>query len=127
MRVVERSEAHKLMAVGAALRPLFQGQRELSWLMWSLVASAYAFTLGVLLRGVAEVRGFQPTGPILNWLAFLANMGGILGSLLGVALVVRSGYAALRRPTAGSKWAPEGRSALPKDPRHRGGRVCASL
>jgi uncharacterized membrane protein len=92
-----------LIAIGAALRHLLLGQRLASWLVWSLVASVYAFTLAVLLRRAAGVKGFQPTGPILNWMAFLANMVGILGSLTGVALTIRGASAALRRPTPGWK------------------------
>ncbi len=92
-----------LIAIGAALRHLVLGQRLASWLVWSLVASAYSFTLAVLLRGVAGVKGFQPTGPSLNWIAFLSNMVGILGSLTGVALTIRGAYAALRTPPAGWK------------------------
>lgn len=45
-----------LVAIGAALRHLVLGQRQAAWLVWSLVASAYAFTLPVLLRGIA-LRG----------------------------------------------------------------------
>ncbi len=89
-----------LIAIGAALRHQVLGQRLASWLVWSLVASAYSFTLAVLLGGVAGVKGFQPTGPILNWIAFLSNMVGILGSLTGVALTIRGAYAALRTPPA---------------------------
>lgn len=86
-----------LLAIGAALRHLVLGGREASWLVWSLVTSAYAFTLAVLLRGAAGVKGFQPTGPILNWVAFLSNMVGILGSLMGVALTIRGADTSLRR------------------------------
>ena len=89
-----------LIAIGAALRYLVLGRRLASWLVWSLVASAYAFTLAVLIRGIAGVKGFQPTGPILNWVAFVSNVVGILGSLMGVALTVRGAYAALRTPPA---------------------------
>ena len=92
-----------LIAIGAALRHLLLGQQESSWLVWSLVASAYAFTLAVLIRGIAGVKGFQPTGPILNWIAFLFNMAGIAGSMMGVALTIRGAYAALRTPPAGWK------------------------
>ncbi|MGE5851129.1 MAG: hypothetical protein ACM362_13455 [Candidatus Methylomirabilota bacterium] len=89
-----------LIAIGAALRHLVLGQRQTSWLVWSLVASAYAFTLAVLLRGVGGAKGFQPTGPILNWIAFLSNMVGIVGSLVGVALTIRGASTALRKPLA---------------------------
>jgi hypothetical protein len=67
------------------------------------VASAYAFTVAVLIRGIAGVKGFQPTGPILNWVAFVSNVVGIVGSLMGVALTIRGASAALRRPTPGWK------------------------
>jgi hypothetical protein len=87
-----------LIAIGAALRHMVLGQREAFWLVWSLVISAYAFTLAVVIRGVAGVRGFQPTGPILNWIAFLSNTVGIVGSLMGVALTIRGAHAALRSP-----------------------------
>lgn len=92
-----------LIAIGAALRHLVLGQRQTSWLVWSLVASAYGFTLAVLLRGVAGVKGFQPTGPILNWIAFLSNMVGIVGSLMGVALTIHGASAALRSPSTDVK------------------------
>ena len=92
-----------LIAIGAALRHLVLGQRLASWLVWSLVASAYAFTLAVLIRGIAGVKGFQPTGPSLNWVAFVSNVVGIVGSLMGVALTIRGASAALRRPTPGWK------------------------
>jgi len=92
-----------LIAIGAALRHLVPGQRQTSWLVWSLVASAYAFTLAVLIRGIAGVKGFQPTGPLLNWVAFVSNAVGIVGSLMGVALTICGAYAALRTPPAGWK------------------------
>ena len=72
-----------LIAIGAALRHLVLGHRKASWVVWSLVVSAYAFTLAVLLQGVAGMRGFQPTGPTLNFVAFTCNMAGVLGSLMG--------------------------------------------
>ena len=89
-----------LIATGAALRQLVLGHREEFWLVWSLVASAYAFTLSVLLRGVAGMGGFYPTGPPLSWVVFACNLVGVLGSLIGIALTVRGAFAALRRPAA---------------------------
>ena len=49
------------------------------------------------------VNGFQPTGLILNWVAFLSNVVGIVGSLMGVALTICGACAALRTPPAGWK------------------------
>ena len=89
-----------LIAIGATLRYLVLGRRGASWLVWSLVASAYGFTLALLVRVVAGVRGFQLTGSPLDLVAFACNMLGVVGSLTGVALTVRGAWAALR-----SSWA----------------------
>ncbi len=53
-----------------------------------------------MIRGVGGMKGFQPTGPILNWIAFLSNMVGIVGSLAGVVLTIYGASAALRKPPA---------------------------
>ena len=89
-----------LIAIGAALRHLVLGHRMASCLVWSVVASAYGFTLAVLLQAVAGVRGFRATGPMLNMLAFASNVVGVLGSLIGIALTVLGAYAALRSSPA---------------------------
>lgn len=89
-----------LTAIGASLGRLALGDRVVSVLVWSLVASAYGFTLALLLGAVAGVRGYQPAGPALNLVAFVANLTGVLGALLGVALVIRGAYASLKASTA---------------------------
>jgi hypothetical protein len=89
-----------LIAIGAARPQLVLGQHGASWLVWSLAASAYAFTLALLLRGIAGVRGFQPTGSPLNLVVFACNVVGVLGSLIGMMLTVRGAFAALRRSAA---------------------------
>ncbi len=85
-----------LIAVGAVLHRLLLGDRAISVLVWSLVVSGYSFTFGMVLAATAGVRGLRATGPVLNWLVFAAYMVGSLGAVLGVALVIRGAYAALR-------------------------------
>ncbi len=85
-----------LIAIGAVLNRLLLGGRAASVLVWSLVASAYSFTLGMVVAATAGVRGLQATGPALNWVVFAAYMLGSLGALLGVVLLIRGAYAALR-------------------------------
>ncbi len=85
-----------LIAIGAVLNRLLLGGRAASVLVWSLVASAYSFTLGMVVAATAGVRGLQTTGPALNWVVFAAYMLGSLGALLGVVLLIRGAYAALR-------------------------------
>ncbi len=85
-----------LIAIGGVLHRLLLGDRAASVLVWSLVASAYSFTLGMVVAATAGVRGLRATGPALNWVVFTAYMVGSLGVLLGVALVILGAYAALR-------------------------------
>ena len=89
-----------LLAVGAVLHRLLLGDRATAVLVWSLVVSAYSFTLGMVLAATGGVRGLRATGPALNWVVFGAYMIGSVGALLGVALVILGAYAALRGGSA---------------------------
>ena len=89
-----------LLAIGGTLGRLVLRDRVVSVLVWSLVASAYSFTLALLLHAVVGVRGYRPTPPILNVVAFASNLVGVLGAVLGVALVIYGAYVALRAPTS---------------------------
>ena len=91
-----------LIAIGAVLQHMVLGQRAIFLLVWSLVGSAYGFTLALVLRGITGVRGFEPSGPALNVVAFIGNMAGIGGSLLGVGLAIYGMYAALAGPSVGA-------------------------
>jgi len=92
-----------LIAIGAALHRMVLRQSAASLLVWSLVASAYGFTFGFLVRGIAGVRGFQPSGSPVNLAAFVGNMVGVGGSLLGIALVIYGTCAALKAAPMGAK------------------------
>ncbi len=85
-----------LIAIGAVLPRLRMGHRAASVLVWSLVASAYGFTLGLVVAAAGGVRGLRAAGPALNWVVFTAYMSGSLGALVGVGLMIRGAYAALR-------------------------------
>jgi len=52
-----------LIVIGAVLHRLLLGDRAGAILVWSLVASAYSFTAGVLVAATAGVRGLQAGGP----------------------------------------------------------------
>jgi hypothetical protein len=85
-----------LITIGAVLPRLMLADRAGAILVWSLVASAYSFTLGVLVAALAGVRGLKAAGPALNWAVFTANMVGTSGALLGVGLTIVGAYSALR-------------------------------
>ncbi|MBI3016229.1 MAG: hypothetical protein HYY65_14465 [Candidatus Tectomicrobia bacterium] len=85
-----------LIATGAALPRLALGDRTASVLVWSVVMSAYAFVLALLIAPVAGMRGLEPFGSGLNWIAFASNMVGTLGALLGGALMIIGAHRAVR-------------------------------
>jgi len=90
-----------LIVIGAVLHRLLLGDRAGAILVWSLVASAYSFTAGVLVAATAGVRGLQAGGPALNRVVFAAYTVGTAGALLGVALLVAGAAAALRAARTG--------------------------
>jgi len=90
-----------LIAIGAVLQHMVLGPPATSLLVWSLVGSAYGFTIALVLRGIAGVHGFTPSGPALNVVAFTGNLVGVGGSLFGVALAIYGMYAALTGASVG--------------------------
>ncbi|MBI3002941.1 MAG: hypothetical protein HYY54_04860 [candidate division NC10 bacterium] len=90
-----------LIAIGAAVQHMVLGEHAAFLLVWSLVVSAYAFTLAMVLGGIAGVRGLRPSGPALNLVVFVGNMVGVAGSLFGIALAAYGMYGALAGAGAG--------------------------
>ena len=86
-----------LIAIGAAAHYIALGPRAASWLVWSLMALGYGAIVGLGLGAAAGARGFLPTGPALNLIAFVGNLAVMSGSLVGIALVIHGAYAALRK------------------------------
>ena len=84
-----------LLAVAGVSHLLVLNARTVSVLAWSLVASAYGFTVALVLAAVSGVRGLEPTGPFANFVVFLANAVGAFGALVGVVLMVVGTRAAL--------------------------------
>lgn len=63
-----------LMVVAAVSCLLVLTPRNLAILVCSVVTSAYGFTVASVVAAVGGVRGLEPTGPVLNIVAFLANL-----------------------------------------------------
>jgi hypothetical protein len=66
--------------------------------LWSLILSIYGFAIALPLAAAVGVRGLEPTGPPLNFLAFAANTVGGAGSIAATALMF-VGIARARRET----------------------------
>jgi hypothetical protein len=78
-----------LIAIGAALRQVVLGGAATSWLVWSLLAAAYGGVVALVLAAAVGARGLAPTGPPLNLVAFVRNVGVVLGTLIGIVLLIR--------------------------------------
>jgi hypothetical protein len=77
-----------LIAVGSALRLVVLGAGAASWLVWSLLASAYGGVVALVLAG-AGANLFAPTAAPLDLLAFAGNAVVVVGTLIGVVLLIR--------------------------------------
>jgi hypothetical protein len=82
-----------LIATGAAFQHLTLTAMVSSILLISLVASGYGFLVGTIIAGVTGHKGLKFKGPLWNWVALGCYHVGVLGSMVGVPLLV---YGALR-------------------------------
>ena len=78
-----------LIAVGSALRLVGLGAAAASWLVWSLLASAYGGVLALVLAAATGANLFSPTAAPLDLLAFAGNVVVVVGTLIGVVLLIR--------------------------------------
>jgi hypothetical protein len=85
------------MVVAGVGHLLVLTRRSVALLVYSVVTSAYGFTLALVVAAVGGVRGLNLAGPSLNVIAFLANLGAALASLVWVAVMLLGTIAALRR------------------------------
>lgn len=83
-----------LLGISSVLPVLVLQKREAMGLFWSLLATGYGLMTGLILQAVTGVHAFGPsTSPILM-MAFVANVIGILGSVLTAALTMMGAHAA---------------------------------
>jgi len=84
-----------LFAVSSVLPSLALGRREASGLFWSLLATAYGLTTGLVLQGIIGAGAFGPGRSPATMIAFAGNATGIFGSMVAAALTVMGAWSAL--------------------------------
>lgn len=84
------------IAISAAFDHLVHGALEAAILVRSLLLCAYTFTVGLMVVGMAGVRGLAPIGPALNWVAFILFVIGAFAVVFGVATMILGAFRALR-------------------------------
>ena len=86
-----------LIAIAAVL-PRLRLTDLLAWLLaWTLIVSAYSFTLGVIVAAITGARGLAAGGSAASVVVFLAYVVGATGALLAVGLTIAGAAAALGR------------------------------
>lgn len=77
-----------VIAIAAALRHVTLGPRGVAWLTGALLALAYGAVVGLALPALTGFRGLEPTGPPLNFIAFLGNLCVGAGTIVALSLVI---------------------------------------
>ena len=95
--VGESAAGLSLIAVGGIVALLALEDGAMSVLVWSLIASGYAFTVGLPLAAISGQRGLEAGGPLANWIVVAAYAVAALGAFVAIGLVIRGSRAALRR------------------------------
>ena len=79
-----------------AVLPLLQlSATAAAWMVWSFIASGYAFAIALVSGAWYGVRGLTFKPPLANRVVYVGNMVGAVLSLLGSILLVWGAYAAL--------------------------------
>ena len=85
-----------LMVVAAVSHLLVLNARRMAILVYSVVTSAYGFAVALVVAAVGGVRGLEPTGSVLNIVAFVANSVAAVASLVWVVVTILGTVVALR-------------------------------
>ena len=84
-----------LLALAIVVPQLQLGASALAFLVWSFIASGYGFTVALPLGANYGHRGLTAAPPFLNRVVYFGNMVGVVGSLIGTAVLLWGAYAAL--------------------------------
>lgn len=88
-----------MLAVSSVLPLLVLPKREATGLFWSLLATGYGLMVGLILQGVTGQHAFSPTTDPVLMIAFIANLSGMMGSVLTASLTIMGARAAYRVAT----------------------------
>jgi hypothetical protein len=86
-----------LLATAALLPSLVLPPGQRKALVWSLIATAYAFTSAALIQAITGVRALAPHGTPSSWIAYVANLATVAAGLLAALLTLIGAKRALAR------------------------------
>ena len=85
-----------LLATGAVLPLLVLEKRESAALLRSLPVMAYSFASAVIIQAATGIRSISPDIPLVNKVAFAANLIAVLSAFLSASLTLLGAVNALR-------------------------------
>jgi hypothetical protein len=83
-----------LLATAGVFPLLVLPSRQRQALCWSLLITAYAFTIAVLVQVMTGVRALSPSGNVINLLAYAANIVTVATGVLAALLTLLGAKAA---------------------------------
>ena len=86
-----------LMVVAGVSNLLVLTTQSSALLVYSVLTSAYGFTVALVVAAIGGVRGLELAGPALNVIAFLANSVAALASLVSVGVMLFGALVVLRQ------------------------------
>lgn len=85
-----------LLAVAAVLPLLVLSQRQKTALCWSLLVTAYAFTIAIVVQAATGVRALAPSSSAGSWIAYGANIITVGGGMFAGVLTLMGALGALK-------------------------------
>jgi hypothetical protein len=85
-----------LLATAAVQPLLVLPARQASALGWSLLVTAYAFSIAILIQAITGVRALSPHDTLAGWVAYGANIVTVGASVLASVLTLVGAWAAVR-------------------------------
>ena len=88
-----------MLATSSTLTAIVLDERDESALVWSMLGFGYGFVVGVITGAVQGRRVFEPGTTFITWIPLAAASIGIVGSVMGCAILIKGSRAALKRVT----------------------------
>jgi hypothetical protein len=85
-----------LLAVSAVFPQLRLTGRQRAVLCWSLLATAYAFTIAIIVQASTGVRMLSPAVSVAGWVGYVANLVTVAAGIFAALLTFLGALGAMR-------------------------------
>jgi DMSO/TMAO reductase YedYZ heme-binding membrane subunit len=88
-----------MLVASSVIQALVLDARETKAFFWSLLVMGYAFSVALVIGGIAGADVFEPGRTPVTFTGFVAAVLGILGAFVATALTLSGARAAIRSAT----------------------------